>query len=1390
MFLDDLQWLDAATLKLLESLVTKRERLPLLLVGAYRTNEVHPAHPLAAALDTIRKSGAPVNDVVLAALTPREVGQLVSDALRTSAARAESLAQLVCAKTAGNPYFTIEFLSELAHEKVLTFSASSQGWTWDTERILAKGYTNNVVDLMIGRISRLRPSTQDVLKQLACLGNRTRISTLELVRPDEGILETELWDALHSGVVLRSDDAYAFPHDRVQEAAYSLIPERLRAQAHLRIGRLLLASLPEGAPGESVFDVLSQLNRAVDLIDDPQERATLRRLNIRAGKRAKESIAFLNARDYLALAATLDPPEPWLTDYRETFELYLLRAECEFLVGRFDVADELFKVVLENAGSNVDRAAAHCVYLQLRQVAGRYEEGFLAALDALRLFDIVLPESDADIQAAMTVEYARVATLLGDRTIADVADAPRITDVSYRALMDLLVYAAPCAFIGSPRHFPLVTLLAVTLSLRHGNTDVSCRAYAAFAVMLVSMFEDIPAAYAFSEMALRLNEKLGKPRDRGSLLMMHGHMVAVWKQPLATCLPTQERAFSTCLEVGDLAYAGYLAFLGIWQRFENGDTLDGVLEEAAKFAAFARQTNNDAIYQTICLEQQFIASLQGTTDDPLGMQDASFDEAASIAVVSKATFGTGIAFYHVMKTVLAFHQGRFDEALRAADAAKPFVATIMALAIEATYHFYEGLATAALLSNAVADERQSLVQVVADKASKFARWAALCPATFDARHSLLLAEIARVEGRHLEAMDLYEAACRLGRMHGIARDEAMALELSGLFYEARGLETTARAHFRDARDRYARWGAKSKVRELEARRPYLREGGQSSSTPTIGAQVEHLDLATVVRVLQALSSEIILDKWIDVLMTLALEDAGARRGILLVPSDAGLRCLAEAVASTTSVAVRIPKSDEGAPALPRSVLSYVERTHKTVVLDNAAGASEYSADPYVVAKRSQSILCMPLVKRGELAGVLYLENELAPSVFVPHRTAVLRLVVAQAAVSLENARLYTDLQRENDARKRTEEALRRSEVYLAEAQRLSKTGSFGWHLESGRLVFSDETYRLLGFDRSSKPVLEDVLARVHPEDAASVRETLDRVTRAGEDLDAQHRFVMADGSVKFVHVLGRPVKNGSGPAEYVGAAMDITEQHHAEVALQHAQAELAHVMRVTALGELAASIAHEVNQPLAAISANGSAGLNWLGFDPPRVQNAREALVAIVADSERAGDIISRIRRLLSRCPSERTACDVNAIVSGVLPLVRSQFEREHVALDAEMRADVPTVLGDAVQLQQVVLNLLLNAADACRELGPERRRVAVRTSVEHGRGAAWVALVVTDTGKGIDPATAGRIFEAFYTTKPEGLGMGLSISRSIALRHGGQLTMAPNPDYGVTLSLRLPAQA
>ena len=1373
LFLDDLQWLDAATLKLLESLATNREGLPLLLVGAYRSNEVHAAHPLTTALDGIRKSGTRVHDVVLAALSPQEVGQLVSDALYTNAVQAESLAHLVYAKTAGNPFFTIEFLTELAHEKLLTFSASGPGWTWDAERILAKRYTDNVVDLMATRLTRLKLGTQHVVKDLACLGSRAAISTLALLHASDESVEDALREAVRTGVVLRLDDAYAFPHDRVQEAAYSLIPEGLRTQAHLRIGRLLLSGLPHDVQAENLFDIVSQLNRAVDLIDDPDERTTLRRLNIQAAKRAKASIAFLNARNYLALAATLSAPDAWSADYRETFELYLLLAECEFLVGHFEIADELFGIVLDRARTNVDRAEAHCVRLQLLQVAGRYEEGFLTALSALRLFDIVLPESDPDIQAAVAAEYAQVAVLLGTRAIADVVEAPQIADASHRALMDLLVYAAPCAYIGSPRHFPLVTLTAVTLSLRHGNTDVSCRAYSAFAVMLVSMFEDIPAAYEFSEMALRLNEKLGKARDRGSILHMHGSMVVPWKYAFAKVLPIQQQAFSTSIEVGDLAYAGYVAFCSVWQLIENGDTLDDVLAGSARFAAVARQTNNDAVYQTIRLEQQFVASLQGKTDDALGMQDASFDEAASIAVVVKATFGTGIAFYQIMKEILAFHEGRYDEAHAAANAARPVLPSIMAVPIEATHHFYEGLTIAALASRASAEKQRSYARTLADKAARFARWATSCPENFKARHCLLLAEIARVEGRDLEAMTLYEAACRSARECGALHDEALALELSGQFYEARGLETTARAYFRDARHRYARWGAHGKVRQLAGLRPYLRdEGSQARSTTPIGEHVEHLDLATVVRVLQALASEIVLETWIGKLITIALEDAGAQRGILLVPSPDGLSCMAEAVTGQGGIEVHMATPADEPPALPRSVLRYVERTHETVLLDDAARSSTYSTDPHIVASRSQSILCMPLVKRGKLEGVLYLENNLAPGVFTPRRTAVSKLVVSQAAISLENARLYTDLQHENDARKRTEDALRRSEAFLAKAQHLSVTGSFGWNTATGDILWSDETFRIYGYTReNATPTLEQIYQRTHPEDLPIVQDLVYRVTRDGGDFESQWRFFVPRRALKHPLLVWQAVGGGGGGG-VVGGGVGVCA----------AQGK----------GRGPPFFGPGLGSPRHGFRHPPPGGLGIVGLakvDGSLSDTAREHVAQIERASRRMRELIETLldftqTRFAGKLPISPAPTDLGELCGRVVEELAAGHPRRTIDLEAHGDASGKW---DPGRIAQLVSNLVGNAlthGDLCSpvrlSIECEQREVTLKV---HNRGPAIAAELIPTL---FEPFRRGPSVGQFC---PQGLGLGLHIAKQIVIAHGGSISVHSSADEGTTFCVRLPRQ-
>ena len=1377
LFLDDLQWLDAATLKLLEWLVEHREGLSLLLICAFRDNEVHAAHPLAPVLDRIRSCGVGVNEIRLTALSPAEISELVADSLQSEQSRVRELSTLVHEKTGGNPFFATEFLKELVHERHVTFDPNQPGWTWDTMRIRAKRHTDNVVELMAIKLTRLSPETQAVLREMSCFGTTATASELALVHGcSASEVDAILAEALHLGIVVAANGDRAFVHDRIQAAAYSQLSEAERRALHLRIGKTLLSRLGEDAPSEDVFRVVSHLNRVVELVHDPGDRTRLRRLNVKAGKKARATVAYANARDFLSVAAGLSLSDAWSTDYVETFDLYLTLAECEFLAGNFALADALFARLLTNARSPIDRARAHCVRLPLYQLAGRYEDGATQTCELLRLFGVHVPESNGDIEAATLVEYQRIPLLLGERSVEDVADAPHVTEASPVALMDLLVYSLPCArvFVGRPALYPFLALKAVAFSLEHGNTLAACRGYSTFAALLVSIFDDIPRAYRFSEMALRLNEKVGRARDRGSLLMVCNHMVSVWHEPFSRVVPVQDKAFTTCLELGDLAFAGYVATLNVWQAFEKGDTLDHVLAASAKYAAFARQAGNEAIHALIRLQQQFVADLQNTTAP-------SFDEPQDVVVLRKATFGSGIAFHFIMKEVLATLGGRYDDVLVAAAECEPFLSTITALVVEATHHFHHGLALAAL-----APGRKELRPLLSAKARRFAAWAAHCPENFGARSFLLQAEVARIEGRDLDAIRSYEAAIRLARNYERVHDEALALETTARFHRERGLETAARAYLREAKDAFRRWGALGKVQQLEREHPHLREDDiPLARSTTIGATVDELDLASVVRTMQALTSEIVLERWIAKVLTTALEGAGAGRAVLLMLPEGRLRGVAEAKVAQGGVDVQML---EALPALPEVLLRYVERTRQAVVLDDASSPNEFSDDPYIVGAPSRSILCLPLAKQDALRGVLYLENDLAPRTFTARHMALLRFLAAQAALYLENVWLHDDLRRENESHRQTEAALRRSEVFLAEAQRVAQIGSWLFNA-AGFEAWSAEMFRMYGLETNREaPTTEEYLALVHPEDRPFVVRMIRKMVAGHGDFDFTKRILRADGQTRWVRCTGIAATHEGEFHGFVGTAIDITEQHEAHVALQNAQAELARIMRASALGELAASIAHEVSQPLAAISADAAAASNWLAFVPPDTEAVSECLATISADCQRAGDVLSRIKAMLKRESIERTKCDLNAIIAGTLPLVRSQFESKGVTLTTDLAQELPSVLGDPVQLQQVLINLLLNAADACRTLEMDRRRVVVSTMRQRRTEQSWSIASVADTGKGITAEVRTRIFDAFYTTKPEGLGMGLSISRSIVQSHRGELTVEPNLPHGTTFAVGLPS--
>jgi predicted ATPase/signal transduction histidine kinase/tRNA A-37 threonylcarbamoyl transferase component Bud32 len=1379
LFLDDLQWLDAATLDLLERLVTHPEIRHVLLVGAYRDNEVSPSHPLLRTLEAIRKAGARVQEIALAPLVLDDVGALVSDALHCEPEQVRPLAQLVHEKTGGNPFFAIQFLTALAEEGLLRLDPNAAAWIWDLARIRAKGYTDNVVDLMVGKLQRLSNTTQDALKRLACLGNVVEIAILSLVFGEsEEEIHTSLLEAARTGLILRLEGSYAFLHDRIQEAAYALIPEGERAGAHLRIGRVLLASITADGLAENLFDVANQFNRGAALLIDRDEKVHVATIDLRAGRKAKASAAYASARAYFSAGMALLDERDWGSQYELTFSLWLERAECELLSGNFENAEQLIMELLQRGTSKVDAAAAYHLKVQLHIVKGEHAQAVDSALRCLRLFDIDIPAHPTWEQ--VQAEYETVWRTLDGRPIESLIDLPLMTDPELQAAMRLFFVLANAAFFTDFHLFCLLLCRMVNVSMQHGTSGVSANACGYLGFTLGPVFHRYREGYRLAKLACDLVEKHGFIASRAKVYTSMG-LVAVWTQPIASAIDFTRAAFRTAIETGDLTFACYSMIHLLAYLLMRNDPLDAVWRESEMALDFVRKARFRDIADGIVYHQRLIATMQGRTATFSTFSDAQFDEAAFEAQVTDDRMNSLVCGYWIMKLQARFLAGEYVTALAAAQQAKPLLGAMVGQIPLLDYFYYTALTVAALYEKASADEQTGWREILAAHREQLREWAENYPPTFSDKHALVTAEIARLEGRAFDAMHLYEQAIQSAHENGFVQNEALAHEVAARFYLACGFETIAHTYLRNARNCFDRWGALGKVKQLDERYPRLHEErlptATTSTTSTIGTPVRQLDVETVVKASQALSSEIVLSKLIEALMGIAVEHAGAERGLLILLRGDEPQIEAEATTGHGRAKVSVRHAAVTPSDLPQSVLLYVIRTRGRVVLDDASVGNLYSEDEYVRAKRARSVLCLPIVKQTKLIGALYLENNLTPRAFTSDRVAVLELLASQAAISLENANLYSDLHRSYSD-------LYRSEASLAEGQRLSHTGSFGWNVSSGEIYWSEETYNIFEHNRAVKPTLELIFKRIHPDDRDLVQQTIDRSSEARANLDFEHRLLMPDGSVKYLHVLARALEPSSGNLEYVGTMMDVTERKRAEEALREARANLTRVSRVTTMGELTASLAHEIKQPIAAAVTNAKTCLRWLGRDQPDVEEARAAASRMVKDATRAADIISRIRLQFQKGTLERESVDVNEVVREMLVLLHGETTRYSISVRTELAADLPQVMGDRVQLQQVLINLMINSIDAMRDVDGARELAIKSQRAENEQ----LQVSVSDTGIGLPPRQADQIFNPFFTTKPHGTGMGLRISRSIIESHGGRLWAADNSPRGATFQFTLPA--
>lgn len=1496
LFLDDLQWLDAGTLDLVEDLLNRPDLRNLFLVGAYRDNEVTTAHPLMRKLEAIRASGR-VHDIKLAPLTKESLGELVADTLRCHASEAAPLANLVHAKTDGNPFFVIQFIHVLADEGLIAFDPPQARWSWDADGIHAKRYTDNVVELLAGKLTRLPLDTQDALRRLACLGNSADIAMLSIVlgvSDDE--VQAALWQARSQQLVERLERSYKFIHDRVQEAAYALIPEYLRTETHLTIGRLLAEQTPPEKREEAIFEIVNQLNRGAALMTSPEEREQLAELNLTAGKRAKTSSAYASALTYLTAGAALLPEDAWERRQGLAFEMELHRADCEVSVGALPSAEDRLTALATLSVGRVQRCVVAHRRVELYIVLGMGERAVAIALECLRHVGIDWSAHPTEQEARK--EYERIWSLLGTRSIESLVDLPLMQDSEARATLDVLTSLVLPALYTDKNLYTLSVCMATNLSLKHGNSDAAPVNYLTMAMIAGPRFGHYDEGHRFGKMACDLLERRGL-KHFGARAYTAFSIVVPWTQPLREGIEPSRLAFQIAKDHGEPTYAS-LAARGLSSiLLALGHPLDQFEREAEEALEFVQRYGFflDRLSAPIALSR----TLRGKTAKFGSLDDGTFTESSfEERITGQPTRVFLECYYWIRKLQARFFAGDYASAMEAVAHVASWYATSPALSLfpleSAEYHFYAGLTRAARCESGGLGSYDEHREALGLHEQTLRAWATTCPQNFEDRAALIGAEIARIEARPLDAMSLYERAIASARANGFVHNEALAYELAARFYAARGFNDIAHLYLGNARRGYLRWGADGKVRQLERLHPRLRQDERAPGPAgTIEEPVEYLDLATMIEISQALSGEMVLERLIDKLMRAAIKHAGAERGLLIVPRGDDLQMEAEATARGENVTVHVRDEPHPAAALPVSLVRYAIRTREAVILDDASSQNAFSADPYIAQGRVLSVLSIPLINHGKLTGILYLENNLTPKVFTPDRVALLKVLASQAAISLENSRLYRDLaDREAKIRRLVDSNIigifiadREGRIHEANDAFLRILGYEREDLTLGRVrwtelsppewrerdlltraqllstgvvqPFEKEYFRkdgsrvpvLVGVARFTEargegvafvldlterkraeealreserslrsaidgiPGLVAILAPngrietvnrqiieycgrsledlkhwttsdgpIHPDELSHVSEVFKKSIAAGVAFAVENRLMRFDGEYRWFDVRAVPARNDAGLITcWYALLTDIEDRTQALARLQQMQSDFAHMNRVSVMGELAASLSHEIAQPIASARNNARAAQNFLEMRPPDLGEVREALACLIGDADRAGDIIDRIREQIKKAPPRKERFDLNAAINEVIVLARSVTLRNAVSVQTQLAKGLLPVLGDRIQLQQVLLNLILNAAEAMNSAEGGARELSIST--EQREADALVA--VRDSGPGIDPANLDRVFDAFYTTKSTGSGMGLSICRSIIHAHGGKLWAESNEPRGAVFQFTLP---
>ncbi|MFM2313282.1 MAG: hypothetical protein RLZZ04_2558 [Cyanobacteriota bacterium] len=1187
-FLDDLQWADSASLKLIELIMADADLEYLFLIGSYRDNEVNQTHPLTLTLEELHRQGSIVNQINLKPLALEQVSQFIADTLNSTPAYVQPLAELVWQKTNGNPFFINEFLKTIDAEHLLVFNPAGSTaatsvttsdqtqnlWHWNLKEIERISSTDNMVKFMIAKIEKLPTPTQAVLSLAACIGAKFDLKTIALIcdKSPEEIFE-DLTSAIATGLVIPLSELdeqlliqdYKFGHDRIQQAVYTLIgrtaqatPEKLGTESqklltHLKIGYLLWKNTPRAELPEKVFKIVDHFNIGQQLIKKRSHRRQTARLNLLAGQKAKAANAYEAALKYFKIGQKLLPPESWQSNYHLTLALYVEAAEAAYLSGDFQGMEHFAAIVLEKAKTLLDQIKAYQVQLSAYQGQNKDLAVIQLALPLLKKLEFTLPESPTTIDIQQELTNSQLA--FAGTEIEDLVNLPAMSDPAKLAAMQIASAVFSSIYIAAPQLLPILVAKQVNLSIRHGNTALSAFAFANYGLILCGLTAETTQGYQFGRLALRVADQWQAKELMPRIIAVFRSTISIWQEPVQDSLKSLKSGYQIGLEMGDLYYGTTCVFLYAFQATFSGQELSALAAEIATYAANLDKLQQQKTLNYLRLYSQTVLSLIGQSADPCPLDGESAEEQDEEQEVLSQYLATGdrygLCAYHVNKLFLCYLFGDHHQGIANAEAAQQYLDGATATFLIPLFHFYDSLVWLAVYDSVSMAEQQIILERVQGNQAKMQSWATHAPSNYLHKFYLVEGEKHRVQGSYVEAMDCYDSAIAIAEVNQYLNEVALANELACQLYLDWGKEKIAKTYIAEAHYLYTLWGAMGKVQHLEAKySQLLSQFSVANLAITLSEQVktttgtntrsgEMLDLATFMKASQAISSEIVLAKLLTTLMKILIENAGAEVGYLILPTEGEL--VIEASGSVKENQVTVLQSIPIDNHLPSSIINYVARTHTTFLRRDAAHQGDFTKDPYIQTHQTKSLLCAPLLDRGQLRGIIYLENNLTVGAFTQERLEILQLLSSQAAIAITNAKLYTELEENQNRLNQFLEAMPVGvSVYDATGQTFYVNQKSKELAQESNAPLTTKTDELAAVYRIYQGGTEEL----YPTEQLPIVQALTGKTMVKDDLELH-----TPNKIIPLEISATPIFDETGKIKYAIAAFtDITERKQAEAA--------------------------------------------------------------------------------------------------------------------------------------------------------------------------------------------------------------------------------------------------